>query len=407
MCPLCRKFVKESHIKSNPLTNGLIELISSNAESSCEEEEEVPQQQTVASGNTDAITCIVCSSHRVTTRCLHCEVDLCHRCAERHTRLPICKEHTLVPLVEAEQRTIAKRVTCLKHKDELIKMNCLDCDTIICSHCKFEEHDTHQSETLEVAIDKHMLELKGLMDTIWKNISRKKKLIQSLDTRCQSMSDNNALLKATIMEHKEGMAREILNQLDQEVEKLCDKLDEGQAPMLKALQEDREELEVSLSCDKSLLTWVTSITKATDGVSLLREIQLGLVEEITQVFQEEQDREILHRQQKTKKFQFDPADTEVGTLLEGVLGDLSLTPCPDELSSNNITEEGVSISEADLKVGLLSEQAVNQAEESEENSRSYRFEYYFTNMETLFTLLQNGEGTLVSNFSTTLLHIFA
>ena len=59
----------------------------------------------------------------------------------------------------------------------------------------------------------------------------------------------------------------------------------SKTPMLKALQEDREELELSLSCDKSLLTWVTTVTKATDGISLLREIQSGLIEEISNIFQ--------------------------------------------------------------------------------------------------------------------------
>ena len=117
-----------------------------------------------------SILCDVCSSDEArpseatssakpaTKRCLQCQQNYCEQCSQYHTKIKAAAIHIMVEIgKELQQDELALRLpaTCDTHKDEVIKVFCLECELAICMMCFIKSHKTHDcSDIEEVSIDR-------------------------------------------------------------------------------------------------------------------------------------------------------------------------------------------------------------------------------------------------------------
>lgn len=73
--------------------------------------------------------------------CLECREFLCGKCRKHHLRQKFSRNHKLIPASEVPQQYIVMTVTdveepCLDHKEELLKVHCIDHKKMCCVLCQ-------------------------------------------------------------------------------------------------------------------------------------------------------------------------------------------------------------------------------------------------------------------------------
>ena len=89
------------------------------------------------------------------TICYECgRFFLCENCFRVHKRLPSTKDHLMLSLNQFMQSnvpvlTASKSLFCQKHPQELLKLYCEDCETLVCRDCVLVKHKTHDSNFID------------------------------------------------------------------------------------------------------------------------------------------------------------------------------------------------------------------------------------------------------------------
>jgi len=150
LCPTCRKEFKISPDGLSGLQhNFFIQQLVDVRKASSEEFGDVP--------------CEVCSEESepdsdkiptATMYCVDCNQKLCEQCSRPHRRMR-GGAHQVKPLgAEVEQELIQLRgSSCDKHKEEQVKLYCLDCNENICLMCSAVKHRNHNSVEIPEAAD--------------------------------------------------------------------------------------------------------------------------------------------------------------------------------------------------------------------------------------------------------------
>ena len=95
------------------------------------------------------ILCDNCDSEDAAqSRCNECGVFFCQFCTESHKRSRSTKHHEVLTMEELKSnpapQTIAEKMRCSKHKEEMIKLFCKTCQTTICRDCTIVDHQGHK-----------------------------------------------------------------------------------------------------------------------------------------------------------------------------------------------------------------------------------------------------------------------
>ena len=65
----------------------------------------------------------------------------------------------MLELTEDSQKVIDKLVFCSDHADEILKLYCNDCEDVICMMCQVVKHKSHETVTVQEALDKLLPEV--------------------------------------------------------------------------------------------------------------------------------------------------------------------------------------------------------------------------------------------------------
>jgi len=114
--------------------------------------------QRVSTDEVQEVLCVACLEEddgsseevaRATTYCVDCKQKLCERCSRPHKRLA-GETNQLKPLgAELEQELIQlQKDACDKHKDELVKLYCYQCNENVCLKCYALQHRNHKGEEI-------------------------------------------------------------------------------------------------------------------------------------------------------------------------------------------------------------------------------------------------------------------
>ena len=200
------------------------------------------------------IVCDNCDNGDVAeTRCEECALFLCHFCTESHKRSRPTKHHRLTSIQElkasAGPASVAEKLRCSKHKEELVKLYCSTCQATICRDCTIVDHQGHKYGFIEdVALqEKHKLQ------TNLNEVKQRKVRVQQGITNLRRF-DEDLLAKiksvfAGINQHFDELTKVV----EAKRGELVQKASALTSSKLKQIQAQREQLEMALaSCESSI-----------------------------------------------------------------------------------------------------------------------------------------------------------
>ena len=175
--------------------------------------------------------------------CVDCKNNICEQCAMLHSVIESLKEHHVVKLGELSTLDTLMNYAlkhCNQHKDEKIKIYCLDCETAVCQTCFIIRHNGHKcSDINEVT--------QGLKDQIRKNLEKTNEMFLKVN---EQSGNFEKVLKEFEHDAKETEAQivrrgdEIKELVDKHVQSLLQELNEEKARISKEFENVREELQV-------------------------------------------------------------------------------------------------------------------------------------------------------------------
>ena len=200
------------------------------------------------------ILCDNCDSDdAVQSRCNECGVFLCQFCTESHKRSRSTKHHKVLSMQELisnpAPQTIAEKMRCSKHKEEMIKLFCKTCQTTICRDCTIVDHREHKYEFVEeVAVD----EKQKINEELNIVKQRKTRLVEGIVNLKRFNESLDAKKKSTISEiyqHFDELTKAMEYRKQEMVEKATSLTNSKQKQVCAQL----EILEMALaSCDSSV-----------------------------------------------------------------------------------------------------------------------------------------------------------
>ena len=109
--------------------------------------------------------CEMCSTEKGSWKCVECKQFLCNNCKVLHTKVPLLKNHQIIPAEETDI-AIDRLVFCEKHAGQAIIRNCRDCEELLCLTCKETTHESHKAETMEGALERILPEMEEYCEKI-------------------------------------------------------------------------------------------------------------------------------------------------------------------------------------------------------------------------------------------------
>ena len=193
------------------------------------------------------ILCDNCDSEDAAqSRCNECGVFLCQFCTESHKRYRSTKHHEVLSMKELKSnpapQTIAEKMRCSKHKEEMIKLFCKTCQTTICRDCTIVDHQGHRYGFVEeVAVD----EKQKINEDLNRVKERKTKLVEGIANLTKFNESLDAKKKSTISE--------IHQHFDELTKEMVEKATSLTNSKQKEVRAQLEVLEMALaSCESSI-----------------------------------------------------------------------------------------------------------------------------------------------------------
>ena len=184
-------------------------------------------------------------SRPATSFCRNCGQFICARCSDIHADWEEFSSHEVVSMDQLKgdvaKHVPQKKVThsCLKHKDQELRLYCETCGELICHDCTIRLHQGHQYDLISDTFEGHKADITASLEPVEKQMGVVSDKLKQLDARCTEITEQRALVKADI--HKEicgfiemlkRREAELVRQVDQQVE-----------PKLKNLAAQRDEME--------------------------------------------------------------------------------------------------------------------------------------------------------------------
>lgn len=216
------------------------------------------------------IQCDNCTDENsASIRCEECAVFLCSYCSEFHKKSRSTKHHVLTTLQElksaASPISVAEKIRCKKHKEELIKLYCKTCQSTICRDCTIVEHRTHDYGFIEDVAD---LQKEMLMQNV-NEVKRRQVTLQRgivcLKLFDQSLVQENAVVVAQVTSHFEELQRICLLKKNELLSKAISTTNQKR----KQLQAQIEALELAFASCKSSIEFTEKALKNGNDVQVL------------------------------------------------------------------------------------------------------------------------------------------
>ena len=154
----------------------------------------------------EKILCDNCDSEDAAqSRCNECGIFLCQYCTESHKRYRSTKQHKLFSMEELKSnpgpQTIAEKIRCPKHKEEIIKLFCKTCQTTICLYCTIVDHRQHEYGFVEEVAFKEQQHLQSNLNEVKERNDRVKEGIVNLKKLNESLEDEKNSTISKINQH--------------------------------------------------------------------------------------------------------------------------------------------------------------------------------------------------------------
>ncbi|KAK7108404.1 E3 ubiquitin-protein ligase TRIM33-like [Littorina saxatilis] len=144
--------------------------------------------------------CEICEDHSATSFCVQCDMKICKKCAEKHTRLPTLKDHQVQDLKQPTPQPLAEqnRVACDTHADKPAALYCSSHNELICMLCAAAIHREcagvktvdDAAEEMRNILRQHAEKLRGLERIVSSQIQGTKDMFKDMRKQADDKFDD-------------------------------------------------------------------------------------------------------------------------------------------------------------------------------------------------------------------------
>ena len=221
--------------------------------------------------STKRIFCENCNSeHPVAeSRCNVCGIFLCQYCTESHKRYRSTEHHKLLSMEELKSKpgpqTIAEKIRCQKHKEEVIKLFCKTCQTTICRDCTIVDHRQHEYGFVEEVASSEKEHLQSNLTQVKQRKGRLVLGIANLKEFNKNLEDKKNSTISEINKHFDELVKAAEFRKREMVQKTTSLTNSKQ----KQIRAQLEVLEVALATCESSIEFTELAFKSGNDVQIL------------------------------------------------------------------------------------------------------------------------------------------
>ena len=216
------------------------------------------------------IVCDSCDSEDAAqSRCNDCGIFLCQYCTDFHKRSRSLKHHKLLTMNELKSnpgpQSIAEKIRCPKHKDEVIKLFCETCQTTICRDCIIIDHRQHEYGFVEEVAVKEKEKINVSLNEVKQKKDRVVQGIETLKKLCEGLEVKKKSTITEVTEHFHELLKATESRKNEMVEKATALTNAKQ----KQIEAQMEVLEVALASCNSSIEFTEQAFKSGNDVQIL------------------------------------------------------------------------------------------------------------------------------------------
>ncbi|XP_076104945.1 uncharacterized protein LOC143073356 [Mytilus galloprovincialis] len=193
------------------------------------------------------INCGLCETDRpIKWKCLDCDLLLCNHCKEKvHLRVKTAKDHRIIDIKEIglhKEELDFANIPCQDHTGQYTCLYCKTCDTLVCPTCVAKVHKKHDLTEIQEGYDIKIDKLKKGQSKIQKN--RKEIVLRKEQISKLLLAESTKYNQVTqyINEHEHSVKATV----ERYFKKLRDELDQNQSTVSNTIKSDLNAVSVIL-----------------------------------------------------------------------------------------------------------------------------------------------------------------
>ena len=242
-CPLCRK---EFTIPDNEL---------SGIQKNFFMEKLFHVRKLSAGEGASGILCDACSNDSENSQCAsvycdQCQQNYCEKCSRIHSMMKATADHVQVGIGKQHQnKEIALKLpaTCDVHKNEEIKVFCLECKLAICVMCFIKSHKTHDCSDIEEVSTDFRKQMKSDTDKVTELLEKTGKVLPRFEKERNDFINHVAYTEDEI----NSAADELIAAVQHDRMKLLSEVESIKLKQVKRLETVKQEVEEHMAALES------------------------------------------------------------------------------------------------------------------------------------------------------------
>jgi len=188
------------------------------------------------------------TSKRAVMYCVHCQQNYCERCSLSHSRMKVSAGHVQVKMDNQKEEISPKPpATCDVHKDEEIRVFCMECKLAICVMCFSKSHKIHDFSHIEETSAELRKQIKSDIDKVIELLKKTGEVLPRFEKE-----------KNDVIKHLAGIEDEITTAADKSIatiqrdrEKLFSEVESIRLKRVRQLETAKQEVEQHLTALES------------------------------------------------------------------------------------------------------------------------------------------------------------
>ena len=218
----------------------------------------------------------------VTSYCFSCSLPLCVDCYKHHKRSRLTKSHKMLVIdnqaITAERMEMLASAKCEQHKDEELKIYCIDCRISTCLLCYIDSHQTHNRSDIKIAAQGHRKQLFEDIGVAYTCVNTVQRQNRELENSQRKIEDKIRAMRNQV----EKRRSELKKLVDVHANVFIGQLDSLRKAKLNEIEKAREDINRNINCLESFKSYVTEFAEIADAIDICQDVN-SLNERLTEL----------------------------------------------------------------------------------------------------------------------------
>ncbi|XP_071162812.1 uncharacterized protein [Mytilus edulis] len=219
------------------------------------------------------VSCKLCETDRpIKWKCIDCNILMCNHCKEQvHSKFKNAHEHKTIDIKDIglhREEIDFTNIKCNQHSSQSCCLFCKTCDCLVCPTCFAKDHKQHDLIEISEGYNMKIQRLKDGQDKIQSSNVKTSIQIGQLQNLGNEENLKHLQVRTDITEHKKVVKK----QVEKYFKELINKLDQSHANALLSHTSDLNAVSLSNTQIKNKTTEVHEFMQITDASKFFREV---------------------------------------------------------------------------------------------------------------------------------------